>query len=227
MIYKNGWNRILDLTTATEITETTDYIHVVDTSDTTQDSTGTTKKATVRKLLGDRVLPDTIVGTTETQTLTNKTLSTGSVIDANVNVIEVLKKAYPIGSVYINASNATNPASLLGFGTWSAFGAGKVMVGLDAGDTSFDTAGKTGGEKTHIHRQGGPASDSSGAGGGAISGPWNDATFGRSSSGVTFGNYSQIVSSGIGSSKTVYPFLTESTSSLQPYIVVYFWKRTA
>ena len=141
--------KILDLTTATEITETTDYIPVVDTSDTTQDSTGTTKKATVRKLLGDRVLPDTIVGTTETQTLTDKTLSTGSVIDANVNVVEVLKKAYPIGSVYINASNATNPASLLGFGTWSAFGAGKVMVGLDAGDTSFDTVGETGGEKTH------------------------------------------------------------------------------
>ena len=142
--------KILDLTTATEITETTDYIPVVDTSDTTQDSTGTTKKATVRKLLGDRVLPDTIVGTTETQTLTDKTLSTGSVIDANVNVVEVLKKAYPIGSVYINASNSTNPASLLGFGTWVAFGAGKVMVGLDAGDTSFDTVGETGGEKTHI-----------------------------------------------------------------------------
>lgn len=219
--------KILDLTEATEITETTDYIPVVDTSDTTQDSTGTTKKATVRKLLGDRVLPDTIVGTTETQTLTNKTLSTGSVIDANVNVIEVLKKAYPIGSVYINASVSTNPATLLGFGTWSAFGAGKVMVGIDSTDTEFDTIGKTGGDKTHIHRQGGPASDSSGAGGGAISGPWNDSTFGRSSSGVTFANYSQIVSDGIGSSKTVYPFLTESTSSLQPYIVVYFWKRTA
>ena len=66
--------KILDLTEATEITETTDYIPVVDTSDTAQDSTGTTKKATVRKLLGDRVLPDTIVGTTETQTLSGKTI---------------------------------------------------------------------------------------------------------------------------------------------------------
>jgi len=210
--------KILDLEEATEITETTDYISVVDTSDTTQDSTGTTKKATVRKLLGDRVLPDTIVGTTETQTLTDKTLSTGSVIDANVNVVEVLKKAYPIGSVYINASNATNPASLLGFGTWSEYGQGRVLVGKSA-EAEFDTAGKTGGEKTHTltiaempahkHKFG-------------YTGGNTDATGSPYSVGKAIGHdpsnvYSETTSTGGDGSH----------NNLQPYIVVYFWKRTA
>jgi 3,4-dihydroxy-2-butanone 4-phosphate synthase len=40
---------ILDLTEATEVNETTDYLVMVDKSDTSQDVTGSTKKATVRK----------------------------------------------------------------------------------------------------------------------------------------------------------------------------------
>ena len=146
-------------------------------------------------------MPDTIVGTTETQTLTDKTLSTGSVIDANVNVVEVLKKAYPIGSVYINASNATNPASLLGFGTWSAFGAGKVMVGLDAGDTEFDTIGETGGRKGNNLQ--------------VVTGG-----YGLAVGGTAFSD--RIVVGKVGITQT-----SEDKGNLQPYIVVYFWKRTA
>jgi len=234
---------ILELTTASVVSETEDYIPMVDVSDTTESGDGTTKKATVRKLLKDKALPSgDIVGTSDEQTLENKTLTspnitdvditggsatdidiTGGSISESTNVVEVLKKVYPVGCIY-TSTVSTNPNTLFGFGTWSEYGQGRVLVGKSA-EAEFDTAGKTGGAKTHIHRQGGPSSDSSGSASGSISGPWNDGTFGRSSSGVTFENYSQIVSAGIGSSKTVYPFLTESTSSFQPYIVVYFWKR--
>src|SRR3990172_4022657 len=55
--------------------------------------------------------------------------------------------AWPIGSVFISVVS-TNPATLLGFGTWSAFGAGRVLIGLDSGDTDFDTVEETGGAKT-------------------------------------------------------------------------------
>jgi hypothetical protein len=57
---------------------------------------------------------------------------------------------YPVGSIYTNATNATNPGTLLGFGTWTAFGAGRVAVGFDAGNALFDTAEETGGSADAI-----------------------------------------------------------------------------
>jgi hypothetical protein len=63
-------------------------------------------------------------------------------------VTAALAAIYPVGSVYINATSSSNPSSLLGFGTWTAFGAGRVMVGLDGSDADFDTAEETGGAKT-------------------------------------------------------------------------------
>lgn len=59
----------------------------------------------------------------------------------------MLAAAYPVGAVYVSTVS-TNPATLFGFGTWSAIAAGRVLVGIDAGDADFDTAGETGGSKT-------------------------------------------------------------------------------
>lgn len=61
----------------------------------------------------------------------------------------VLQRAYPVGSVYINASNSAKPSTLLGFGTWVSLGAGRCLMGVDTSQTEFNTVGKTGGEKTH------------------------------------------------------------------------------
>lgn len=58
-----------------------------------------------------------------------------------------LQAVYPVGSIYINASVNTNPATLFGFGTWVAFAAGRVMVGLNGSDSLFDTLEETGGSK--------------------------------------------------------------------------------
>jgi len=61
----------------------------------------------------------------------------------------MLETIYPVGSIYINAGVATNPGTLLGFGTWTAFGTGRTIVGVDSSDTDFDTVRETGGSKTH------------------------------------------------------------------------------
>jgi microcystin-dependent protein len=55
--------------------------------------------------------------------------------------------AWPIGSVFISVVD-TSPATLLGFGTWAAIGAGRVLVGQDTGDSDFNVLEETGGAKT-------------------------------------------------------------------------------
>ena len=61
-----------------------------------------------------------------------------------------LAAIYPVGSIYTNATNSTNPGTLFGFGTWVAFGAGRVMVGFNGSDPLFDAAEETGGSKDAV-----------------------------------------------------------------------------
>lgn len=83
---------------------------------------------------GTPTAPTATTGTNTTQ------LATTAFVAATL-----LASVYPVGSIYTNATNNTNPGTLLGFGTWVAFGAGRVMVGFDSGNTLFDTAEETGG----------------------------------------------------------------------------------
>ena len=128
-----------------------------------------------------------------------------------------LADVYPVGSIYINAAVATNPATLLGFGTWAAFGAGRVMVGIDASQTEFDTLEETGGAKTHTlttselpsHTHNNPAGISPAPNSNDV-----DITGGN---GATIDSNVVTDATGGGSAH----------NNLQPYIVVYMWKRTA
>lgn len=204
--------KILDLTEATEITETTDYIPVVDTSDTTQDSTGTTKKATVRKLLGDRVLPDTIVGTTETQTLTNKTIDVGD------NTLSgLLDWFYPVGTIYETTSSDLDTTTKMNEhfgGTWEVYGAGRVLVAKSA-DTEFDTIGETGGAKTHTLQTT------------EIPNHAHNIRF-ESIQLTTGGTWRPSINASAGGMQaTTNTGGGEAHNNLQPYIVVYRYRRTA
>lgn len=146
-------------------------------------------------------------------------------------VTTALQALYPVGSIYINASSSTNPATLLGFGTWTAFGAGRVMVGLDAGNAAFDTAEETGGSAdaivvSHTHTA-------------TVTDPGHQHTINFSRQGDAFGGTpaSRLESSGYSAltvANTTGISVSNSTTgssgtnaNLQPYIVVRMWKRTA
>jgi len=115
---------------------------------------------------GDTVwLIDTLgefrVGTTKWSALFD---SLGSVRQAIANIPSpVAREAFPVGSIFVSAV-ATDPATLLGYGTWQQVGAGRVLVGIDTLDANFDVALETGGAKTHPHGVGSLAtSEHSGA----------------------------------------------------------------
>lgn len=61
--------------------------------------------------------------------------------------VEMLKIENPVGHIRMETTN-TNPATYLGFGTWVLWGSGKVPVGVNTSDSSFNAVEKTGGSKT-------------------------------------------------------------------------------
>lgn len=142
---------------------------------------------------------------------------------------------YPVGSLYFNSAVTTNPGTLLGFGTWVAFGAGRVPVGYNASDSLFDTLEETGGSAdaitvshthtatftgtalaNHSHTMGGGFGGGGGLGGGDL----NNSQGNTSTSSVSAGTPAGSVSvASTGSSGT--------NANYQPYITVAIWKRTA
>ena len=129
--------------------------------------------------------------------------------------------AYPIGSIYMNASNSANPASLLGFGTWVSFGSGRVLTGLDSSQSEFNAIGETGGAKTSAHTLT------------LAQIPAHTHNIGNRASAFTDGHATldqELVGNGstiVGTTKSTGSGGSHSHSTLQPYIVVYMWKRTA
>lgn len=130
----------------------------------------------------------------------------------------LLNAIYPVGTIYTTIV-ATNPSSVFG-GTWVEFGAGRVLVGRSSGETEFDTVEETGGAKTvtlstaqiptHSHA--------------ASTALWGQVEgYGQ----VTVGSTSASNRADIVGGDTSSAGGGGSHNNIQPYIVVYFFKRTA
>lgn len=146
-----------------------------------------------------------------------------------------LQDVYPVGSVYINTS-ATSPATLFGFGTWSAI-QGRMLIGADGTYTAGSTGGAAtvsltaaqNGTHTHVqdahnhtqdahqhtvgmtltyYRDGSGSNDQRG-----IAGSINTSSVAATNQAATASNQN----SGSGTAH----------ENLPPYLAVYIWTRTA
>ena len=129
-------------------------------------------------------------------------------------------RMYPVDSIYIS-TNSTSPASLYG-GSWERYGAGRALISASDTDSDF-AAGTTGGSKTHNHNPGTFAAQVSLAEKNTVVRRVSIPSFkgdvrhiGDIYGGLFDSNWGAAI---VGHS--------DSASSMEPYVAVYVWRRTA
>ncbi len=152
---------------------------------------------------------------------------------ADAAIAAAKQALYPVGSIYINATNATNPGTLLGFGTWAAFGAGRVLLSSGAlADNTF-TAGQAGGSYDAIVVSHTHTATSTDSGHNHSYSPVSQLTgSGDEQLAVNSGTNKSVANTTNSSTANITTTVASAGSSatnanLQPYIVVVMWQRTA
>lgn len=187
---------------------------------TKQNSLGYTAEDTANKSTS------TSLGTSNTLYPTQNAVK--SYIDAAITAAK--SAMMPVGTIYGNSSVSTNPATLLGFGTWVAYSEGRTVVGKAASGT-FGTAGATMGTETvtltssqipsHFHTSI-DATNSSlpGFDGNIVIG-------GSSGAGAALTQTASAYRVSGGNAKTGSTGGGGSHNNIQPSKVAYLWERTA
>lgn len=148
--------------------------------------------------------------------IADKSLPAGSVDIAGVFAMsgkQLLDVFYPIGTIY-ESTKPDNPATFMG-GTWSRFGNGRVLVGVDETDPTFNVPLQIGGEKAHtLSIQEIPSHTHGFRGGG-------ENNYVRVEPSSTYGY------SGNSDKTTTATGGGQAHNNLQPFVTVYRWQRTA
>jgi len=140
--------------------------------------------------------------------------STGNDVVRLDDLDDAREAMWPIGSVFLSVVS-TNPATLLGFGTWVQIAEGQFLVGQKSGDADFGTVEGTGGSKTHTHDVD--------VGNTTSSGPSSTVTVDNNLDGSTV----TVADDAHTHDVDPVPVTSGNNSDLPPYFVIYVWKRTA
>lgn len=142
------------------------------------------------------------------------------------NKPSMLAVVYPIGSIYMNATDSTNPATLLGFGTWAGLGIGRMLIGAGSytdgrGESRTFGLGTSGGEYSHLLT--------------VDEIPAHDHAMPQGHI-VPSGTTGPVYTSGDDTTRVPYATDIPNTSktgggqahnNMPPYLVVHMWRRTA
>lgn len=152
--------------------------------------------------------------------------------DWNKLVNSIKSAMYPVGSVYITY-NDVNPGTFLG-GTWVQFGQGRTLIGQGTGNdgsTSMSfTAESSGGSYKHNHIYGIKVNEyysvTSNLRVRKPDGSWQGGI--KDGTGhAYFNNCSQAANKELNTDTYKIESNTSNSGTIQPYIVVFFWRRTA
>jgi hypothetical protein len=153
----------------------------------------------------------------------NNTTQLATTAFTTTAVANALAKIYPVGCIY-TTTVSTNPNTLFGFGTWVAYGEGRVLIGVGTGFAAAATGGSANAvvvSHTHTITDAGHAHNYVKTTRQGASGPlenggeWDAVQTTVASATATTG----ITINTAGVSAT--------NANLPPYVVVYMWRRTA
>ena len=136
----------------------------------------------------------------------------------------ITNRMYPVGAIYCNATNGDNPSAILGFGTWEVYAQGRVLVGDGTSDQAFtasqnpNDARARGGASTHTLS--------------VAEMPSHSHLLQQQGSNQYMHNYGiEFAQTPTGTwwreRQTHNAGNSQSHNNLQPYQVVYMWRRTS
>ena len=163
-------------------------------------------------LTGTPLAPTAVAGTNTTQLATTAFVTAAIAAEVEVTAAIINALVYPVGSIYFNMAVSTNPATLLGMGTWVAYGEGRVLVGYQSSGT-FDALDEELGAETHTLT--------------TAEMPAHTHTYGKSTTTESMSIHDISGLRGAATTNTGSTGGGGAHNNLQPSVTVYMWKRTA
>jgi len=170
-------------------------------------------------MTGTPIAPTAAPGTNTTQVATTAFVTAG------------LAAAYPVGAIFLSTVS-TNPSTLLGFGTWVAYGTGRMLISADA----TYIAGSTGGSATttlitanlpaHSHTISDPGHAHSVSHNAQSQNSSHQLAGGPSNTVFPTAASITIASNTTGITGTTNTGSGTAATTISPYIAVYMWNRT-